>query len=86
GSGSGVSRNGGQAERKVDIGVILQTLEKGVSGPGGVGPLEWEVLSRDEAADGAKKLYREAAHAQRRMLLMSDDEDDTVRQEASRIR
>ena len=60
----GVSGDGGQEERKADIGVLMQTLETGVSGPGGVGPLEWEVLSREDAADGAKRLYREAAHAQ----------------------
>ena len=64
GGGNGGGDTGGQEERKADIGMLMQALEKGVSGPGGVGPLEWEFLSREEAAKGAKKLYREAAHAQ----------------------
>lgn len=64
GAGSGGGDAGGQGERKADIGALMQTLENGVSGSGGAGPLEWEFLSREEAADGAKKLYREAVHAQ----------------------
>ncbi|CAN0330060.1 unnamed protein product, partial [Ectocarpus sp. 13 AM-2016] len=31
-------------------------------------------------------MYREASHAQRRMQLMADEEDEVVRQEADQIR
>lgn len=80
GGGGGGGRNGAKAasgkgggaggevqderEPKADVGVLLRTIEEGVPSTGGVGPLEWDWLSCEEAAGRAKKLYREAAHAQ----------------------
>lgn len=58
---------GGQEEGRdpqVDVGVLLRTLEEGVSAPGGVGPLEWDWLCGEEARDRARRMYREASHAQ----------------------
>ncbi|CAM9499651.1 unnamed protein product, partial [Hapterophycus canaliculatus] len=90
GGGSGGSGGSGEGQEegsaKAAVGVLLLTLEEGSSSLGGVGPLEWDWLSREEAGNRAKKIYRQAAHAQRRMLLISDDEDDGVRQEAQIIR
>eukprot|EP00903_Cladosiphon_okamuranus_P016214 g14961.t1 len=88
GGGGGAGGEGQDArELKADVGMLLRTMEEGVpAAGGGVGPLEWDWLSCEEAAGRARKLYREAAHAQRRLLLISDDDDEAVRQEASRIR
>eukprot|EP00752_Nemacystus_decipiens_P009240 g8253.t1 len=87
GAGAGAGGKGQDArEPRADVRVLLRMLEEGVPLAGGVGPLEWDWLSCEEAAGRARKLYREAAHAQRRLLLISDGEDEAVRQEASRIR
>lgn len=69
GEGAGSSGGGGGEEHdgkeaNTEVGVFLRTLEEGVSAVGGVGPLEWDWLSSEEAAGRARKLYREAAHAQ----------------------
>ncbi|CAM9459296.1 unnamed protein product, partial [Ectocarpus sp. 12 AP-2014] len=84
GGGGGGQEEGGDPQ--ADVGVLLRTLEEGVPAPGGVGPLEWDWLSSEEARDRARKMYREASHAQRRMQLMADEEDEAVRQEADQIR
>lgn len=69
GSGDGGGGGGGgEGVTKADVGALLRTMEEGVSAPGGVGPLEWDWLSCEEAGDRARKLYREAAHAQVRMV------------------
>lgn len=63
----GGGAGGGQEEGRdpqADVGVLLRTLEEGVSTPGGVGPLEWDWLSGEEARDRERKMYREASHAQ----------------------
>lgn len=62
--GGGGDGSGGQEERGADIGALMRIMEEGVSGPGGVGALEWSWLSHQEAGDKARKLYRKAAHAQ----------------------
>ncbi|CAM9263618.1 unnamed protein product, partial [Pylaiella littoralis] len=88
--GSGGGGGGGEAQDgkdpKTDLGVLLRIIEDGVATPEGIGPLEWDWLSYEEAGDRARKLFRQAAHAQRRLLLISDDEDEAVLQKASRIR
>lgn len=57
-------------EKEIDIGVFLGIAETGVSGPGGVGPLQWGWISPQEARVRAKRLYREAAHAQVHYVCM----------------
>ncbi|CAM9503120.1 unnamed protein product [Ectocarpus sp. 12 AP-2014] len=85
GGGGGGGQEEGE-DPQANVGVLLRTLEEGVSAPGGVGPLEWDWLSGEEARDRARMMYREASHAQRRMQLMADEEDEAVRQEADQIR
>lgn len=67
-SGKGGGADAGEEqdakEPRADVGVLLRVMEEGVSAVGGVGPLEWAWLSGEEAAGRARKLYREAAHAQ----------------------
>ncbi|CAM9751468.1 unnamed protein product, partial [Scytosiphon promiscuus] len=84
GGGSGEGQEEGDAKAAVKW--LLLALEDGTTSTVVVGPLEWDWLSCEEARDRAKKIYRQASHAQRRMLLISDDEDEAVRQEAGRIR
>lgn len=66
GGGGGEVENGG--DPKADLEVLLRTMEEGVSNPGGIGPLEWDWLSCEEAGDKARKLYRQAAHTQVRTI------------------
>lgn len=66
GGGSGGNDRGeGEHEILASVQELLRVTEEGmaVSG-GGMGPLEWSWLSREEALEKARKLYREAAHAQ----------------------
>lgn len=64
GHGSGSGSGSDTKQVVADIVVLVSTLEKGVSGAGEVRPLEWGWLSRTEAGDLSKRLYREASHAQ----------------------
>lgn len=65
GVGDGESGGGEHNEKKAGVGALMHTLEEGASSkPPRVGPLQWEWLPRVEADSRARKLYREAAHAQ----------------------
>lgn len=79
--GSGGGGGGGEAQDgkdpKTDLGVLLRIIEEGVATPEGIGPLEWDWLSYEEAGDRARKLFRQAAHAQVRII----DEEKSRRAE-----
>lgn len=64
GRGDGHTRSDDSKRVVADIAVLVRTLEEGVSGAGGVGPLHWGWLSCAEAGERSKRLYREASHAQ----------------------
>lgn len=76
GGAGGEGQDGGDS--KADVGVLLRTMEEGVSAVGGVGPLEWDWLSCEEAGGRARKLYREAAHAQVITAYRSPDRSKRV--------
>lgn len=64
-AGGVIGGNGGEEEKTTDIGALMRVLEEGlIQGQERAGPLEWGWLSHEEAADRAKTIYREAAHAQ----------------------
>ncbi len=66
---AGGGGGGGEGkDTKADVGVLLRLMEEGLPAPGGVGPLEWDWLSCEEAGERARKFYCEAAHAQVKFL------------------
>lgn len=59
-------------EKEVGIEDLLAVMEEGVSGTEGTGSLGWGWLSAEEAGKRSKKLYRKAAHAQVRSVLLHE--------------